>query len=87
MKLSNDSDEAIIYTKPEDEIFHRVVILVLRLSMHARKTHKIYYVLFFSSFNLVYLIGVLFQLSQWSFNFPLHTQQPTHEVSSFVNLT
>ncbi|KAM3750588.1 hypothetical protein ACB098_04G047300 [Castanea mollissima] len=45
MKLSNDSDEAIIYTKPEDEIFHR--------------------------------------LSQWSFSFPLHTQQPTHELRNY----
>ncbi|XP_030960645.1 protein BCCIP homolog isoform X1 [Quercus lobata] len=44
-KLSNDSDEAIIYTKPEDEIFHR--------------------------------------LSQWSFSFPLHTQQPTHELRNY----
>ncbi|XP_050275443.1 protein BCCIP homolog isoform X2 [Quercus robur] len=45
MKLSNDIDEAIIYTKPEDEIFHR--------------------------------------LSQWSFSFPLHTQQPTHELRNY----
>ena len=86
MKLSNDSDEAIIFTKPEDEIFHRVVILVLRLSMPEKNKKFIMY-FFFSSFNIVYLIGVLFQLSQWSFSFPLHTQQPTHEVSSFVNLT
>lgn len=31
-KLRNDIDEAIIYTKPEDEIFHRVLIPILQIS-------------------------------------------------------
>lgn len=43
-KLSNDSDEAIIYTKPEDEIFHRV--LIPKLCPPTKKKSLIYVLLF-----------------------------------------
>jgi hypothetical protein len=42
-KLSNDSDEARIYTKPEDEIFHKVVILIFCLSMPIFFTYIMYF--------------------------------------------
>ncbi|KAE8076315.1 hypothetical protein FH972_014977 [Carpinus fangiana] len=42
-KLSNDSDEAIIYTKPEDEIFHRVSLWSFSFPLHAQQpsTHEL----------------------------------------------
>jgi hypothetical protein len=94
-KLSNDSDEAIIYTKPEDEIFHRV--LIPKLCPPTKK--KVTYI---STFVFVWQVYIYhgsymslvtgffpnaFQISLWSFSFPLHAQQPsTNEVSIFSAL-
>lgn len=42
-KLSNDSDEARIYTKPEDEIFHKLSLWSFSFPLHAQQpaTHEL----------------------------------------------
>jgi hypothetical protein len=79
-RRSNDDDKPVMYLKLEDENFHEVskhVIQIFIVCISCIDANK---------FFCISCIGAnkffLFQLSSWSFTFPIHSERSAqHEVS------
>lgn len=76
-RQNSESEEETIYVKPEDEILHKV------LNPGLRYIHSICDILFHLLIGYLYA----FQLSSWSFSFPLQTQQVQHHEASRLSMS